>query len=1136
MSVCNGHGVRLSRQRGGSFALTEVIVSDEQERGRVLLCRNMLDLADRIGEGKILSGYDSFYECSKEITMSTKRAIIIGAGPAGLTAAYELLQRTDIIPIVLEKSEYIGGISRTMDHNGNRMDMGPHRFFSKSDRVMEWWLRLFPLEASGGVEIKYQNKSRTVGETGTVAEKSGAGSETMAGARETVAGRPLAGDRDKVMLVIQRLTRIYFLRKFFAYPLQLSFEMLRTLGLLRTIKILLSFLWVRLFPRKPEKSLEDFIINKFGRQLYLLFFKDYTEKVWGVPCHEISAEWGAQRIKGVSLSKAIVEAVRSLGRGRPKDIGQKGMETSLIEQFLYPKKGPGALWEEVARQVQERGGKVYLNQDVTQICQSEGIVEAVTTVDSITGEVRTWEGEYFFSTMPVQELIAGMDGEVPSDVRKVAAGLQYRDFINVGVLLRQLSAPNKQGEHEKLVLKDNWIYIQERDVKVGRLMIYNNWGDGMVRDPRTTWIGMEYFCNKTDDFWALDDEAIQRLAIEELEKMELAQPIDVLDVVVKRMEKTYPAYFGTYDQFDKIRAFTDQFANLFLVGRNGMHKYNNADHSMLTAMVAVDNIVAGELSKANLWAINTEQEYHEEKATAEEAGRKPLPVPEQPAARTRPQGIPAWVEYVWGNKWNRAYVLIAVAVFLVQFILFKIRYPFANYMPDSYSYLEAAYTNADVNMWPVAYSKFLRHVSVFTHSDKAVVGIQYFFMQCSGLVFLFTLLYFLKPGKVVKNILYAFFLFNPVALYISNYISADALFIGLSLLWISSLLWIIYQPRPWQIWVQALLLLACFTVRYNAIYYPLIAFLAYVLSRQSWQRKLAGIGVGVVLVLGSFMYTSGKMQEVTGKRQFSAFGGWQLANNALYMYEHIPAAERGVVPEKFSKLEKMVREHMDTLKRVKLTKQDSLNGYFYLWDGRGPLVQYMVRQYAKDTVTPPFKRWASEGPLYADYAMYLIKKYPLQFASDFLLPNSVKYAVPPPEFLGIYNMGGDSVGRLAKEWFNYRTQKVREHNSKNARIGIAQIFPYAGTLINAFLLICVVGLAVFTGFRVGDKGLYRLLFVVLFFWVLNMGFSIFASPIVLRYQVFPILVSFCLGVLAADAIVRWGREEELKNKMKTQAI
>src|SRR5258708_7269858 len=260
-----------------------------------------------------------------------KRAIIIGAGPAGLTAAYELLQRTDIIPIILEKSGDIGGISKTINYKGNRMDMGPHRFFSKSDRVMDWWLKIMPLEdgAEKDIKISYQNKSRDI----------------STGAEDPT---PQPKDQDKVMLVIRRLTRIYFLRKFFAYPIQLSIDTLRTLGLVRTINILVSFLWVRLFPRKPEKSLEDFIINKFGKQLYLLFFKDYTEKVWGVPCHEISAEWGAQRIKGVSLSKAIAQALKTMvrqnkGKG---DINQKETETSLIEQYLYPKNGPGSLWEE----------------------------------------------------------------------------------------------------------------------------------------------------------------------------------------------------------------------------------------------------------------------------------------------------------------------------------------------------------------------------------------------------------------------------------------------------------------------------------------------------------------------------------------------------------------------------------------------------------------------------------------------------------------------------------------------------------------------------------------------------------------------------------------------------------------------
>jgi hypothetical protein len=417
--------------------------------------------------------------------------------------------------------------------------------------------------------------------------------------------------------------------------------------------------------------------------------------------------------------------VKSMRKKKGGDLSQKGTETSLIEQFLYPKYGPGSLWEEVAHQVRAMGGQVYMNQDVKAIDIQEGLIHSVTTVDSQTGQTSNWEGEYFFSTMPVQELVGGMGSSVPEKVRTIAAGLQYRDFINVGILLKQLSAPTKNGEYEKLELKDNWIYIQERDVKVGRLMIYNNWGGGMIKDPNTTWIGMEYFCNKSDAFWDESDEAIQQFAIKELQQMDLARPEDVLDSVVKRMEKTYPAYFGTYGEFDQIRAYTDTFENLFLVGRNGMHKYNNADHSMLTAMVAVDNIAAGVTSKANIWSINTEQEYHEEKAA--EAGPAPKPV----ATRRK---YPFLVDYLWNNRPNRAWWLVGIAAFLIELIAFKFRYPFANYMPDSYSYLETAANNADVNMWPVAYSKFLRFISVFTHSDKIVVGLQYFFMQCSALL------------------------------------------------------------------------------------------------------------------------------------------------------------------------------------------------------------------------------------------------------------------------------------------------------------------------------------------------------------------------------------------------------------------
>jgi len=1029
-----------------------------------------------------------------------KQAIIIGAGPAGLTAAYELLKRSDIIPIVLEKSEYIGGISRTIDYKGNRMDMGPHRFFSKSDRVMEWWLNIMPLEeGTGKTTIKYQNKAQEIesGHYATAQEQK---------------------DPDKRMLVIRRLTRIYFLRKFFAYPIQLSLDTLKTLGPLRTIKILLSFLWSRLFPRKPVTTLEDFIINQFGRELYLLFFKDYTEKVWGVPCNEISAEWGAQRIKGVSLGKAIAQAIKSLRKGKNSDLGQKETETSLIEQFLYPKYGPGSLWEEVARQVQEMGGKIFLNQDVQSITQEGSRIISVNTINSQTGKIGVWEGDYFFSSMPVQELIAGMGADVPEHVQEVAAGLQYRDFINVGILLKQLSAPVKgTNTYQQIHLEDNWIYIQERDVKVGRLMIYNNWGGGMIKDPNTVWIGMEYFCNKEDAFWAQDDNTIQRQAILELEKMGLALVEDVLDSTVRRMEKTYPAYFGTYDRFSEIREYVDRFNNLFLVGRNGMHKYNNADHSMLTAMVAVDNICAGIAAQENVWAINTEQEYHEEKKVATD-------VRKEGKSQLTPE--PGFIDYIWNTRWNRGYCIFATACFLAQFILFKIQYPFANYMPDSYSYLDAAYTNVDVNMWPVAYSKFLRLISVFTHSDKVVVGLQYLLLQASTLLFFMTILYFLKPGTKVKYTLGIFFLFNPLPLYIANYISADALFIGFSLLWLTALIWILYKPRPVLVFWQAILLLICFILRYNAIYYPLVAALAFILSRQNWRMKLGGISLGIILVLGSILYTSGKMQVTTGKRQFSAFGGWQLANNALYMYEHILPQDRGPVPARFEKLEAMVRQHMDTLEKVRLTHEDSASGFFYLWNGRGPLIQYMTREWKKDSTTPYFKRWASEGPLYKDYAFYLIRKYPWHFIENFLIPNAIKFAVPPTEFLGIYNMGEDSVGRVAKDWFQYRSQKVKDHSKNNGTILMTAWHPIFALLVNLLLLIHLVGLLIFGSLKKQKTELPRLLWLSLLLWILNMGFSTFASPIVLRYQAFPVLVSFCLALLAGEVIYR----SESKNK------
>jgi protoporphyrinogen oxidase len=368
-------------------------------------------------------------------------------------------------------------------------------------------------------------------------------------------------------------------------------------------------MWAKLFPRRNERTLEDFLINRFGNELYLTFFKSYTEKVWGVPCDQISAEWGAQRIKGLSLRTAIAHFLKkTFSRRKGGDIAQKSTETSLIEKFLYPKYGPGQLWEYVAALVTGKGGEVRMGWRASKLHVEGNRVISVDAVDA-DGLSHTIPADYVFSTMPVRELVHSLDVEVPENIRAVADGLIYRDFITVGLLVDRLVVTEPDGGP----LKDTWIYIQEPDVLVGRLQIFNNWSPYMVADPSKIWIGLEYFCYETDRLWNMPDDEIARFAVAEVEKIGILKADQVRDTHVVRVPKTYPAYFGTYDRFDEIVRYMDRFENLFLVGRNGMHKYNNQDHSMLTAMTAVDQIVAGQIDKAALWEINTEQEYHEEK-------------------------------------------------------------------------------------------------------------------------------------------------------------------------------------------------------------------------------------------------------------------------------------------------------------------------------------------------------------------------------------------------------------------------------------------------------------------------------------------------------------------------------------------
>jgi protoporphyrinogen oxidase len=527
-----------------------------------------------------------------------KVAVIIGAGPAGLTAAYELLVQTDTKLIVLEKTQRIGGISTTINYKGNRMDIGGHRFFSKSDRVMEWWLQMLPLQQVNGSTqvIAYHNQVRAVngGSDGQHAELS-----------------------ERVMLIRPRKSRIYFQKKFFDYPLTLNLETVFKLGVFKTLQIGFSYFRSLLFPIKPEKSLEDFFINRFGRELYKTFFQSYTEKVWGIPCSEISAEWGAQRVKGLSITEAVLHCVKKLFSDK-KNLSQKNIQTSLIEQFMYPKYGPGQMWEEVARKVQELGGEIWTGYEVDKVYLEDKRVTGVDAVNQKNNQRTRLEADYVFSTMPIKELVRSLMTQVPPAIQEISEGLLYRDFITVGLLLSGMSTPDKNGNRNHR-MSDNWIYIQEPNVRVGRLQIFNNWSPYLVKDASKIWVGLEYFCNEADSLWQMTDEELVELAAEEMRQMGFIKKGDVVDANVVRMPKTYPAYFGTYQRFEELRSFLDQFENLFLLGRNGMHRYNNQDHSMLTAMEAVRNIVTGRKDKANIWAVNTEEDYHETRSLSREA-------------------------------------------------------------------------------------------------------------------------------------------------------------------------------------------------------------------------------------------------------------------------------------------------------------------------------------------------------------------------------------------------------------------------------------------------------------------------------------------------------------------------------------
>ena len=487
--------------------------------------------------------------------MSRESVVIIGAGPAGLTTAYEL-GKSGMTSTILEAADQVGGISKTISYRGYRFDIGGHRFFSKVPLINQLWQEIL-------------------------------GEEFLR--------RP-------------RLSRIYYNQQFFNYPLK-PLNALAGLGTVESLLVGLSYLRARLVRRQDETTFEEWVSNRFGYRLYRIFFKTYTEKVWGMPCHEISADWAAQRIKNLSLKQAL----RNAFFGASRDAHGSSL-TSLIEEFHYPRFGPGMMWERCQALVETQGSQTCRGVKVNRIRHRQGRVEYVSG-HSLSGEHLDYDGTHFVSTMPLRELVQALDPLPPDDVVRAAQRLRYRDYLTVVLVVAR-----------DRVFPDNWIYIHSPDVKMGRIQNYKNWSPSMVPDPSRTSLGLEYFLWDKDEEWLWSNGRLIDLGIEECRRLGLIHRNEVIDGTVVRMEKAYPVYDQAYqDNVRTVRRYLETFSNLQTVGRNGLHRYNNQDHSMLTGLYAARNIVG---AQHDVWAVNTDREYHEEGRVAElNAGDRLMPAP-----------------------------------------------------------------------------------------------------------------------------------------------------------------------------------------------------------------------------------------------------------------------------------------------------------------------------------------------------------------------------------------------------------------------------------------------------------------------------------------------------------------------------